>query len=202
MVSPDRAKHWIELLVYIGSVLGGLVTALAVGWRLLGRGYRALLAADSLSTSFGHRAGETIYSLLDSLELAAVEASARRNIVERHLQIGIYVCSRLGAITWVNEHFSASFGIDRDAATGFGWVSCIHSDDRDRVQEAWRRYAANDLPFSATCRVTNQRTNETWVGEFKTLPLMRGDEIAGWVGCVEEVKQETGPPDAPTPDDP
>lgn len=202
MVSPDRAKSWIELFVSFGAVVGGFVTTVALGWRYLGRSYRAFLAAHSLSAHFGTRAGETLYNLLDSLELAAVEASARRNIVERHLQIGIYVCSRLGAITWVNEHFSASFGIDRDAATGFGWVSCIHSDDRDRVQEAWRRYAANDLPFSATCRVKNDRTNQVWVGQFRTIPLMRGDDIAGWVGCVEEVKQETGPPDATTSDDP
>jgi PAS domain S-box-containing protein len=65
---------------------------------------------------------------------------------------------------------------------GFGWLSAIHPDDRDRVERDWRHAVQSGTPLNTQLRLRHHSGEWRWANKFSA-PL-RGPEgsIQKWVG--------------------
>ena len=53
--------------------------------------------------------------------------------------IGIYLSDLEGNCTYANKTLLDMAGLTMDEASGIGWQSVLHPDDRDAVAESWQK---------------------------------------------------------------
>jgi PAS domain S-box-containing protein len=70
----------------------------------------------------------------------------------------------------------------------FGWLSCIHEEDRDKFMQAWARARDQQCPFQAEGRVWSLKDNGYRYFSARAVPLLNEkNQIKEWVGKFTDV---------------
>lgn len=177
----------VELLAAVGGVA---VTVAGCIWALIrfaGRMYRVLPAVDRLHDLFGESPIEELHALVADIRTSVGEFEIRQRIAERHLEIGIYVCTPDGKCTWANDFLCDAFGVDSTDMLGFGWIGAVAKSEQVRVHTAWKSAVAEGIPYRESYEVEPRDGKDRWRAMTQAWPVVRGGKTVCYVGYVKKV---------------
>ncbi|WP_040282142.1 PAS domain S-box protein [Psychroserpens damuponensis] len=94
-----------------------------------------------------------------------------------------------GGCNYVNEEWMKYSGLTLDEARGFGWVSTLHPEDKDRVLDAWEKSIVSGVNFKLDCRILHKDNHVTWVSA-KTVGLYDANqELYGYIGMLLDITE-------------
>lgn len=74
----------------------------------------------------------------------------------------IFECEPLtGRCTWVNDALCELFGMSHEDMLGFGWLRAVREDQREEVHSHWKTAVDNNIPYSWSYYVVNQKTGDS-----------------------------------------
>lgn len=102
----------------------------------------------------------------------------------------LFECDVQGYCISVNRKWCEITGIDEQSALGYGWISAIHPNDRQRVHDDWERAVETDHQFISTYRFYNKHTNKTIpVKGISRIERDRNGEIMYIIGTFEIIEE-------------
>lgn len=125
--------------------------------------------------------------------LSVLRPSRKRfDVLAQWLPIGVYETDVEGRFVYVNEHWTALTGVDRDTARGESWASVVHPEDLDRVVAEWRTTLTEGRPFSLEYRYLRPDGSACWVW-CRAVELHNDlGEVTGFLGtCSDTVVTPT-----------
>ena len=176
-----------QTLEFIGICIGAIGFFVASLWAIIkfaSRLFRVLPAVDRFHDLFGANPVDELHKIMSSASASIGELEIRQRIAERHLEIGVYVCRPDGECSWANDFLCEEFGLDSSEMRGYGWLSAIARDDRERVHTEWLRAIEHHVPFNETYTV-EPHSSEPWQAYSEALPVREGERIICYVGYVK-----------------
>jgi PAS domain-containing protein len=186
-VYVDDYTRILETITIVGSLIGLLS---GIVWYLLSYGrrfIRVVPTVDKLHDLFGPDPIEVLHELVKDSQAAVGEIEIRQRIAERHLQIGIYVCSPNGKCSWANDYLCNAFGLDSSSMHGYGWLSAVNRSDQHRVHTAWTEAITKELPYREEYGVVPQDGEPRWRASTVAEPVIRNNKIVCYVGYVTRI---------------
>jgi transcriptional regulator with PAS, ATPase and Fis domain len=168
-------------------LLAGLAAAVRGVYKRLRHSSGALRAARNLHRAFGDEAGDKLHSLIKELKYSQTVADVTRNLIHKHLGIGVYVCDTSGACVWVSAHMASMFGMAEHEMLGFGWVAPIK--DKLKAHTSWTQCVKNKIPYSDKYVVAPINGAKAFHAVTEAMPVPAAD---GTILChVGYVKRES-----------
>lgn len=151
---------------------------------------RSIHFSNGFHALFGNDPATKIKEIHESIRKSHNTLEIRQSISEKYLQIGIFMCEAdTGKCLWSNDHLNEFFGLDSASMKGFGWLTAIDPDDRDRVHEVWMYAVSNKTPYSCKYYVINQRTEESNCVDAHAIAVLdESDKIVCYVGYIVKCK--------------
>ncbi len=120
----------------------------------------------------------------------AVEAVRRseeryRSLVQAGAQV-VWVTRPDGEIAEDSPEWRWITGQSAEEYLSKGWLAAIHSDDRDRVEAAWRECVRSGKVFDSRYRVRS-RTGSYKHYDVRAVPIERDGKIIEWMGASTDV---------------
>ena len=182
----DSYSGIVELLTIVagatGVILGIIWTLIRFGCRM----YRVLPAVDRLHDLFGESPIHELHTVISDIRTAVGEVEIRQRIAERHLEIGIYVCTPDGKCTWANDYLCDAFGIDSSDMLGFGWLNAVSKNEQLRVHTAWKSAVAEGIPYRELYEVEPRDGRPNWKAMTQAWPVVRNGKTVCYVGYVKQ----------------
>jgi PAS domain S-box-containing protein len=127
---------------------------------------------------------------ISELELAheALMASeARFRVLAELAPVGIVEMNADAVCTFANERWCDLAEMTAADAIGAGWLSALHPDDAQRVEQEWALAAARGTELRTDCRMVSASGREIWVHAV-VLPLLSATgQQAGFLTAVTDV---------------
>ncbi|MEO1086452.1 MAG: ATP-binding protein, partial [Acidobacteriota bacterium] len=101
--------------------------------------------------------------------------------------VGLYRTDAGGSCVYANSQWQKIAGMGRHEALGDGWVSCLHSDDKERVFAEWSRAIEGRVPFESEYRFQRSDGRSTWLLGKASPVLNRLGEVVEWVGSITDI---------------
>jgi diguanylate cyclase (GGDEF)-like protein/PAS domain S-box-containing protein len=120
--------------------------------------------------------------------LAALESERRFSYFAESAPVGIFETDEHGDCTFVNPRWLELAGIPASQALGRGWLSAIHSDDRERVVAAWSQATGRGIELNTECRL-RRADPVVWVS-LRAVAIGAPDGSASWcLGTVTDITE-------------
>lgn len=101
--------------------------------------------------------GASIKDSIQRIENIVISVEARqRSFFQAQVNDGVFETDANGNYTYVNSTWSRITGIQPTEASGTGWSSAIHPDDRDEVFEDWQNTWKFEREFNLRFRFKTQ----------------------------------------------
>jgi two-component system CheB/CheR fusion protein len=100
-----------------------------------------------------------------------------------------------GACEYLSRRWLDYTGVPETEQLGYGWLDQVHSEDRERLREAWRAAVRDASPLEIDVRIKGKDGSHRW---FKTRAVPIRDEqgsLSKWYGThtdVDELKRVAG----------
>jgi PAS domain-containing protein len=181
----DNVNVYIELigiLVAVGTFLSGFLYGMYLFARRI---RRSIPLSDRLHDLFGTSPIDELHKILWESRFSISELEIRQRIAEKHLEIGIYACRPDGTCEWANDYLCDTFGLDSKEMKGFGWLSAISRDDRERVYETWMYSVQHGIPYDESYTIESSHNPPLRV-HTKAWPIKHPttDAIVFFIGYV------------------
>jgi PAS domain S-box-containing protein len=127
-----------------------------------------------------------------AVELASVKAASERRF--RHLAEAlpnvVWTATEEGRIGYFNRRWREATGLGAAASAGYGWLTAVHQDDRQRLLDSWRRAAQESRELEVECRLRDSAGADRWY-LCRALPEP-GDQgqSAHWFGSFTDVDEQ------------
>lgn len=122
-------------------------------------------------------------------ELGLRESEQRFRTLASHAPVGIFLTDVNGDALFVNEVWRAVTGLSPEQARGKGWVSALHSDDRERVGQEWYAAVRERRPFNLEYRFRRPDGAVTWVQGSAVEFRNASGAVVGHLGTVVDITQ-------------
>ncbi len=202
----EHAKTWVDFLLALGSI----VTALVGAARLMGPRVSAtwdrifplgmiLERLDELASKLDRVEAETQYNgggttkamVRKTLEQLTAHEFRLRSIMSV-APTPLYECNASGDCTWVNDQLCELFGMEHSDMLGRGWLRAITQDSRAEEAESWFASVRDDIPYSRSYVIENQRTGELNLCRTTAEALRHSDgKVLMYQGAVDRVRPIT-----------
>lgn len=158
----DDLKKLYDRLADLWAIVLGVVGGIAAIWRVYNiygaRLWRAVLLSDAIHSHFGHEAAKRFVDDLCERKREGIIRESRLQLVEKKLDLAVYLCSANGECEWVNNEAAELFGIERAGCVGLGWLEGIDAVERGHVYDVWMHSVSHRLPYEFRYTVKNRRT--------------------------------------------
>ncbi|HXZ65760.1 MAG TPA: SpoIIE family protein phosphatase [Streptosporangiaceae bacterium] len=140
------------------------------------------VAAIAVDTTAQHEAAEALRSSEDALRRAE---ERYRSLVQAGAQV-VWVTRPDGEIAEDSPEWRSITGQTAEEYRRQGWLAAVHSDDRDRVEAAWRDCVRSGKVFDGRYRIRT-RTGSYKHYDVRAVPIERDGEIIEWMGASTDV---------------
>jgi PAS domain S-box-containing protein len=108
-----------------------------------------------------------------------------RSLVEASSQV-VWVIAPDGAMTDDAPEWRAITGQTVEEYVAGGWLAVVHTEDRSRVEAAWRECVEGNRVFETNYRVRT-KSGAYRHYDVRAVPIWRGDVVVEWVGANTDV---------------
>ncbi len=108
-----------------------------------------------------------------------------RSLVQAGAQV-VWVTSPEGEIAEDSPEWRSITGQTAEQYRREGWLAAVHSDDRDRVEAAWRECVRSGKVFDSRYRVRS-RSGSYKHYDVRAVPIERDGQIVEWMGASTDV---------------
>jgi PAS domain S-box-containing protein len=121
----------------------------------------------------------------------ALQASERRfRLLVDASPSGIWRTTADGANIFTSQRCAEIMGISSEAASGTGWVTCIHPDDRERVFASWQATASGTTPvWRSEFRFVQPDGHVIWVLSIARPEYDENNRLVGWIGTITDITE-------------
>ncbi|MEH2179665.1 PAS domain S-box protein [Nostoc sp.] len=143
-------------------------------------GYAALIA-DISEQQAALRARKLV-------EEALCDSEERYRILTEVSPQAIWMGDRDGGITYCNQYWLDFTGLTMEQTAGYGWISVIHPDDRDRVFKTSMQAVANATNYEVEIRFRQVSDGSYRWHLVRGLPFRdQSGQIIKWVGIASDI---------------
>lgn len=142
---------------------------------------------DELIEQFKPNGGASIRDSLNRIELRQASNENITNFLINSLDISIFKTNASGLITWVSKGYCDIYDSDHDSLVDWGWLTCIHNEDVDRVRTNWKHSIEEKRVFEDNYRIIG-KTGAITLVHVRAAPTFFNNKIAGWIGALEVMK--------------
>lgn len=187
MKLPDLPPLSPSELAAGAGAIAAAAAAVRVAFKKLGRSIGSFRSACSLNKAFGDDAGERLQTIIKELKYSQTVADVTRNLIHKHLGIGVYVCDTNGACVWVSSHLASMFGMAEHDMMGFGWVAPLR--DKLKAHTVWTECVKNRIPYQDRYIVAPSNGAQAFHAVTEAMPVQASD---GTILChVGYVRRES-----------
>jgi PAS domain S-box-containing protein len=154
-----------------------------------------LVASNAITDADGTFAG-SLGMFTDITERKAIETQYRL-LAEATPQI-VWTAGADGATTYVNEHWTATTGMPRDAALDYGWFALVHPVDVEDLLDRWDAVRASGDDLDVECRLRREDGAYRWQLVRARARRAEGGEVVEWLGTMTDVDATRRAADAMT----
>lgn len=155
------------------GALAAAAAAARVAFKKLGRSVGAFRSACSVNKAFGDDAGERLQTIIKELKYSQTVADVTRNLIHKHLGIGVYVCDTNGGCVWVSSHLASMFGMAEHDMMGFGWVAPLR--DKLKAHTVWTECVKNRIPYQDRYIVAPSNGAQAFHAVTEAMPVQASD---------------------------
>jgi PAS domain S-box-containing protein len=101
--------------------------------------------------------------------------------------VGIFRTDDRGRTTYVNRSWCALSGLSEAEALGYGWLSAVHPEDRQKIAEGWDAAAASHAQSRAEYRFLRPDGAVIWVVGLATPEHGPDGTVLGHIGTVTDI---------------
>ena len=125
----------------------------------------------------------------ESLRQTLVESEAMARAVADMAPVGIFRRSLDGQVTYANPQAERITGLSLGPQTARQFALNVHEEDRERLDQSWKRMLATGEPFREEHRLRRQDGSEVCViGEVRPV-LDENGETSSWVGTLTDITE-------------
>lgn len=123
-------------------------------------------------------------------ELGLEESEGRlRHLIEGIPQL-LWRAAEPGEWTWASPQWERFTGQSSAQSRGWGWLECVHPDDRGRARDAWAAAAAQGEPFAAEYRIRYAADGRYCWFTTRATPVPGEDgRVREWLGTSTDVDE-------------
>lgn len=142
---------------------------------------------DELIEQFKPNGGATIKDSLNRIELKQASNENITSFLINSLDVPMFKTDSNGLLIWVSKAYSEIYSSNTNDLMDWGWLTCIHNEDVDRVRIKWKHSIEEKRIFDDTYRIIGATGKITSV-HAKAAPTFFNNKIAGWIGALEIIK--------------
>jgi PAS domain S-box-containing protein len=151
-------------------------------------------ADDYLIKPFNAR--ELVARIGNQLQLARLrrEGEAKLRASEERFRtmadnapVMVWVTGPDGACTYLSKRWGEFTGQTADEGLGFGWLDCVHPDDRERAREAFLAASVRHEPFRLDYRVRRHDGEWRWAIDAAAPWFAPDGAFLGFIGSVIDI---------------
>ncbi len=193
-----KMLHDPEDLIVVENANANRISKLSSSYELAfkskkGEKFIFLVSGAPLFDALGNTIG-SIGSMMDITERkkAEKELLESQQLFETLAQmspVGIFRTRPDGYTTYVNPKWCELSGLTPEQAAGDGWLTALHPDDRNTIEEGWRQKTRTKLSSVAEYRFIQPNGEVVWVlGNARPEIDMNGT-IKGYVGTITNITE-------------
>jgi PAS domain S-box-containing protein len=115
------------------------------------------------------------------------QTAAITQAMSRAIHLGVYVCNENGQNVGVNTVLEQWFGMSSENCRGYGWLSAIADNDRERTFRAWKLAVTEGLPYRDKYEIVHVDNGHSFMAETEAVKICV-DNSTLYVGFVRQIK--------------
>ena len=184
----DELKKLFERCFDMWHWVLGLVSGVAALWkfyRVYGdRFYRAIVLADAVYDHLGPKSPKQFLAEYREQKRNSIVRESRLQLVEKKLELAVYLCSETGECEWVNTECAELLGIERVDCLGLGWFEGVDAPERSAVYDSWMHSVAHKLSWECRYTLFNRRIERKTPCVTYAYPHLSGGKLLCYVGYI------------------
>jgi two-component system cell cycle sensor histidine kinase/response regulator CckA len=122
-------------------------------------------------------------------ELALRESEVRFRHMADHAPVMIWVTDPSGSCTYMNQRWLRFTGTTLEDNLGFGWLNCVHPEDRIQAKDIFQRANAQQAPFVLEYRLRRWDGEYRWVIDSAAPRFADDGPFQGYIGSVLDISE-------------
>lgn len=123
---------------------------------------------------------------LNEAKEALKQSEAKFRALAENAPGGIFQTDAAGMVSYVNKGWLEIAGVEKEKFTGEGWISSIHSDDKERVLDKWWAAVGDGISYEDEYRFLRDGQIR-WVHVIAVrLPDVAGNR-GGYIGTISDI---------------
>jgi PAS domain S-box-containing protein len=123
------------------------------------------------------------------IEEALRKSEQRFQVLAENSPFGIFQTDSEGATTYVNPRWCQLSGLSKEEAMGFGWLSVVHVDDKQKLTEVWNDATAVHDSSVAEYRFLRKDGSITWVLGQAIPERDSNNNVVGYIGNIIDITE-------------
>lgn len=107
------------------------------GYHMFKKMQKLFETVERIDKEFLPNGGGSMKDTLNRIEARQMKSEQRQKVLLLDSDDLIYETDANGDTTWVNRTYTRVVNKGLDELKGNGWISCIYSEDQDKVMEEW-----------------------------------------------------------------
>lgn len=103
--------------------------------------------------------------------------------------VGIFLTRPDGYTIYVNPKWSSISGISKDAALGYGWLTAVHPEDKEKIANSWALATNKKVTSYAEYRFIHPSGEIKWVLGQAVPEIDADGQIIGYVGTITDITE-------------
>ncbi len=164
--------------------------------------YNTLMKVDFLEKEMKPNGGSSLRDAVTRIEVDIKGLTTHLNKAESRQEalleflgmgadaFGFFESDKNGECVYVSQKYCEITGLLEEDALGMGWISSIHTEDRDKVFNEWKTCTNQHRAFILTYRIRNRRNNNNILVNCYAIPIKIEGTINSYIGTIREIKNE------------
>jgi PAS domain S-box-containing protein len=123
------------------------------------------------------------------MEEALRESEQRFQVLAENSPVGIFHTDAKGSTIYVNPRWCQISGLSKADALGTGWFSAVHSEDKEKVSEGWKKATQAHDSSQAEYRFVRRDGAIAWVIGQAIPERNSKNVIVGYVGTITDITE-------------
>lgn len=130
--------------------------------------------------------GKSLHDSINRLEKSILNIDNRYSIMPNIPPM--FEANEEGLCTWASKTYLDLVEKTMEDLRGWGWLSHIHTDDVEKVSNAWEKAVSGKKPYSLRSKYIST-SGKIYEITCRSSPTYLNKDIVGWAGVLSDIKE-------------